>query len=343
MKILITGKPHWYEKDSHGAISYYRIAKPLFELSLKYKNIEIVESAAGTWPEIAKADIVFVHTPMHAPSVESIFTAKQEGKKVWLDFDDMVFADDIPKANIAWTFFNGESSQKNLKAAIAVADAISVSTPQIKERIVSLYNFPEDNIFVIPNAIPDGLWANRAKFNPPKEKELRKVMWRGSVTHEGDLQRFKDGIKPHKGLGYLFVGHLPWVLHTSYGGHLEELSYQPWEKPLPRYWQLLKEVNPHYLFVTLERCDFNRGKSNIAWLEATYAGAACIAQSDMPEFAKVPTVQYKSPKDLDRILAAIGSGKDLLTEKYLESRAVIESQYLLSITNKLRMNLIESL
>jgi len=106
---------------------------------------------------------------------------------------------------------------------------------------------------------------------------------------------------------------------------------------------MLQDANPHYMLVALEECDFNRGKSNIAWLEATFAGAACIAQSSMPEFARVPTVQYRSIKSLDGVLKNIASGTDLRTEKYMESRAIIEKEYLLSVTNDKRWALIKTL
>lgn len=341
-RILITGKPAWFEKDSHSAISFYRIVPPLRTMERTH-GIRVEESASAYMPDIFKSDIVFLHTPVHDTCINAVQAARMYGKKVWLDFDDMIFANDIPRSNLAWTFFNSPKAQQVLKACIPAADAISVSTETIKERIIELFNYPAEKIWVIPNAFPDELWATRRPFTPDLNEKVKKVMWRGSVTHEGDLYRFRNGIKPHKNLGYLFVGHLPWILHKQHDGHLDEISYHPWEKPLERYWMMLKDASPHYVLVALEECDFNRGKSNIAWLEATFAGAACIAQSTMPEFDKVPTIQFSSVKSLDGVLKNIASGTDLRTEKYMESRALIEREYLLSVTNQIRWQLIEKL
>lgn len=341
-RILITGKPAWFEKDSHGAISFYRIVPPLREME-KTHGIRVEESASAFMPDIYRSDIVFLHTPVHQTAIDAIQAARLYGKKVWLDFDDLIFADDIPRSNLAWTFFNSEKSQQVLKACIPAADAISVSTQTIKDRIIQLFNYPAQQIWVIPNAFPDALWEKRAPFKPDNNTTQKNIMWRGSVTHEGDLYKFRNGIKPHPNLSYLFVGHLPWILHKNHDGHLEEIRYHPWEKPIERYWMMLKQSAPHYVLVALEECDFNRGKSNIAWMEATFAGAACIAQSTMPEFARVPTVQYHSIKSLDGVLKNIASGTDLRMEKYMESRALIEKEYLLSVTNHQRWAVIKTL
>lgn len=343
MRILVTGKPAWFEKDSHTAISYYRMIKPLNELSRKYKDLDVYESATGTMPEVSKMDIVFLHTPNNDRALEAIFEAKENGSKVWIDFDDMIFSEDIPKANIAWTYFNRMTNKNLLKASIQAADAISVSTQVIKDRICELYKKDPEKVWVIQNAIPDEQWKTRVMFKHPQPGEVKKMMWRGSVTHEGDLMKYRNGIKPHKNLGYLFVGHLPWLLDEQYGGYLKEYNYQPWAKPVTKYFRLLKEAAPHYVFVPLENCDFNKGKSNIAWLEATLAGAACIAPDTMPEFMKVPTIRFSSPKSLDGVFKNISRGEDLRTAKYLESRAVIEKEYLLSKVNEKRLQLINSI
>jgi len=215
-RILITGKPAWFEKDSHGAISFYRIIPPLREMERTH-GIRVEESASAYMPDIYRSDIVFLHTPVHQQAIEAVQAARLYGKKVWLDFDDMIFANDIPRSNLAWTFFNSEKSQKILRACIPAADAISVSTQFIKDRIIKLFGYPDSKIWVIPNAFPDALWAKRAPFKPDLNKQ-KNVMWRGSVTHEGDLYKFRNGIKPHKGIGYLFVGHLPWILHKNHDG-----------------------------------------------------------------------------------------------------------------------------
>jgi len=143
------------------------------------------------------------------------------------------------------------------------------------------------------------------------------------------------------------MGSMPWLLTTGYDGHLKggrDFDMYPWQKQgIPAYFERLLSIAPHYIVVPLENCDFNKGKSNIAWLEGTLAGAACISRSEMPEFDKVPSVRFDTPKSLHRIFEQIGKREDLRTENYMRSRALIESEYLLSHTNKKRLDIIDSL
>lgn len=347
MKILITGKPAWFEKDSHSAISFYRMLGPLADLARKHKHIEVQESSTGYATEIQKFDVLFMHTPNNDVALSAAYYAKKYRRKIWVDLDDMIFSDDIPEANAAWTYFNDEKSIKILDTILKDADAISVSTPVIKKRVVERLSLNPDKVHVIHNALPDDIWASRSKFQHANLNKPKRIVWRGSFTHEGDLLTFRNGIKPYKNLNYIFIGLRPWMLFTQYGGQLEKKDFVhcQWVKPVEKYFELFQNTNPHFVFVTLENNDFNRGKSNIAWLEGTLAGAACIAQDSMPEFSQVPTIQFNSVKSLDGVLKKVSTNdlNDLRFEKYTESRAVIESKYLLSHTNKLRLTLLESL
>ena len=50
IRVLITGKPAWFEKDSHGAISFYRIIPPLRQMERTH-GIKVEESASGYMPD----------------------------------------------------------------------------------------------------------------------------------------------------------------------------------------------------------------------------------------------------------------------------------------------------
>lgn len=346
MNILITGKPAWFEKDSHNAISYYR-AMPLKELQRTERTIRVFESNTGFMPELCGIDIVFVHTPTSQDAIYALTNAKSLGRKIWLDFDDLVFGDGIPKANLAWTFFSRKQNVEAMNIAIRLANVITVSTQVLKDKIIELWPFyPEHAIHVIHNALMDEQWNMRAKFRPfrePSTKEPARILWRGSVTHEGDLYKFRSGLKVAGNLSYLFYGHKPWVIDSEYDGPLSQYDYRTWEKNVPAYFEAMKGLEADYIIVPLEKNDFNRAKSNIAWLEGTLAGAACIATDTMPEFDRAPCSRFSTPKDLDRVLSAISKGEDLRTENYMNSRALIEREYLWSHTNRKRLEIINAL
>ena len=346
MNILIMGGATWFERKSHAAQSFYRIAFPLKELTKHRNDIRIVESASCTMPEIAGTDCVFIHNPTTTDDIRGIATAKAfGGVKIWLDFDDLTFNDGIPLSNIAWTMYNSKEITNALSVAIPAADVISVSTQTIKDAIVLTFKTSPDKIHVIPNALPDSLWEGRAKFRPfkpPTAKSPAQIMWRGSVTHEGDLYQFRSGLIEHPAIAYHFHGAKPWVIDKRYGGTLEHYSYRKWDKGIAEYFASIHGCNADYFIVPLEILPFNHAKSNIAWLEATYAGAGCIA-TELAEFSTVPCNTFRTAKEFGRMLKAIGDGADLRTEKYIESVAIIKGKYLLSVTNKERIKIIDSL
>ena len=346
MNILITGKPAHYEKDSHTAIAFYRFVYPIKELTRTHKEIRVTESTTAYMPELGGVDLVLIHTPTSQHAIQAIAQAYEAGKKIWLDFDDLVFADDIPSANVAKAFFSNPENQKALAAAMMHADVITVSTNMIKDRIVELYKYPEDRVHVIHNALPDEVWEKRVKFEPftkPSQKDAARIYWRGSFTHLGDLLLFRNAFKSMGNVAYTFHGHIPFMLETKYGGYLDRYNWRDWDKGVFQYISAIKQMRPHYVVVPLENCSFNHAKSNIAWLEGTLAGATCIGMSTMPEFDRIPCVKFDTPNSLERVFRAISKGDDLRTENYMHSRALIESQYLLSHTNRLRMDIINSL
>lgn len=346
MHILITGKPAHFEKDSHSAQAFYRFLYPFKELRREHGDIQIYESTTAFMPELGGIDVVLFHTPTNHGAIEAIAHTYEAGKKIWIDFDDLVFADYIPSANLAKAFFTRNNNQQAIQAAIAHADVITVSTETIRDNILSLYKFPHEKIHVIHNALPDEVWANRADFRPfkpPSTKDPARILWRGSITHIGDLLLNKDGFKPMKNVAYTFYGAVPFMLEKRYGGHLDEYTFRDWDKGMFQYFAALKKMNPDYMVVPLEDCPFNRAKSNISWLEATIAGGVCISQATMPEFEKTPGPKFDTPKSLERIFKAISEGEDLRHENYVLSRAKIEKEYLLSHTNRQRMEIINSL
>src|ERR1035437_9869971 len=55
------------------------------------------------------------------------------------------------------------------------------------------------------------------------------------------------------------------------------------------------------MIVPLVDSEFNRAKSNIAWLEGTYAGAAVVARS-LPEFGVPGCIHYEDPKEFSNVV-----------------------------------------
>lgn len=345
MKPTITigpGKPDWFDKSSHTAQGFYRSIVPLGELRRQGK-IEIRENVELTVPDAAQTDILFLHVPSTQSAVISADRAKKYGIKIWIDFDDLLWPPGaIPMANLAGITFRQKPAQDAFVMCLSLADVVTTSTEYLREKILEHYKFLKpEQVISIRNALPDRIWKQRKEYRPTK-KEV-KVLWRGSITHEGDVYRYRNGWKPLKNVSYHFFGHNPVWVNKEYDGHLQEYMWTNWKPGLLEYFEQLKKFDADYVVVPLEDNDFNKCKSNISWIESTWAGMACLAPHQMPEFSGVPTIDIPTPRALEKALQAISRGEDLRAEKYMESRAMIESKYLLSHTNPTRMDIINGL
>jgi hypothetical protein len=107
------------------------------------------------------------------------------------------------------------------------------------------------------------------------------------------------------------------------------------------YFKFFNELNPNIFIYTLKDTQFNRAKSNISWIEATYAGAAVIAPSFLPEFANMPGViaynelmdsVFENVKDYYKGLAITND----LSWKYIK-----ENLLLSQVNNKRYQSLLE--
>lgn len=342
------GKPQWYQKDSDAPQAFYRLW-PFAELAKGVADIHVFEEPSVNLSTLHRADWVVFHTPMDSSILGMIHACKQMGVRVWVDIDDLVLNGNIPPSNPAAFFFRPKSVQETLLHSLHAADVVSVTTQSLKFHLIQMGLNP-NRVHVIPNALPDAVWANK---QAPTKPEKPRVMWRGSITHEGDLYRFREAFKNMSGIEYLFFGSEPWVLYQRYDGHLTEVMLKDWRVGMFNYFSDLKEERPTWCVVPLENIPFNHSKSNIAFLEGALAGAVTIAPAYMPEFnlPGVWTFGKENPKgqqhyahELGDIFKKIASGdlEEQRMELYRETCRTIENNYLLSVTNRKRLQLLQA-
>lgn len=355
-----------------GGVAWYRVNSPwaavskIFREEVQVDFLKLDASNPPKWPDLIEYDLFFVHSPTHEKILKVLEECVFYGVKIWVDFDDLIF--DIPTSNAAGRFFNKGTSQIAASAiAMAVANGgiVSVSTEALRENIIPRFNgiLPTD-IHVIPNAADDVFHGFRPHRHPYSDPPV--VLWRGSGTHDGDLASVRDAFRdfPIKkkdnkmtGIRYCFFGHLPWVFEKRYGGHLEIKNikdlqgpsianetalYFPWQGDMKTFRTQMRGFSADYVVVPLVDDAFNRSKSNIAWLEATEAGAVTIAPASLPEFASQPVITYKSEADLAKIFRQIAGGKDLRGDLLEESIAVIEDKFRLSDVSRKRMEVLRA-
>jgi hypothetical protein len=122
---------------------------------------------------------------------------------------------------------------------------------------------------------------------------------------------------------WYFIGQYPWMFTDEISS--DKLFFVAGSEPY-KYHQTLLSIAPEFMVVPLVDTKFNHAKSNIAWIEGTWAGAKVFA-SDLPEFL-VPGCGIPS----------LGIEPDLDA-----SWSYIQENLLLSHVNKIRVQLIESL
>jgi hypothetical protein len=270
-------------------------------------------------------------TPEHVTILNRF---KEESVPTWIEYDDLLTA--IPKHNPSFDTYGKPDILEALKIIPALVDIITVTTPYLKE---CLQSPSVKDVRVVPNAWDD--------YHLPMEQEKHavnkslRIVWRGSPTHISDLDLYADPvIRLHKedpSIHWFFLGFRPWFTRQ-----MEQTHCHVFEKPLDmvEYIRFLGTIRPDILVVPLTDDPFNRAKSNIAWMEASFADAVTVAP-DFPEWNRPGIINYK-----DSILDTLSDtivNIDSLKHNTKLSWDFIQENLLLSKVNYLRWEVLEEI
>lgn len=313
-----------------GACSYYRSIGPLSKLPKINPNIEIKILDQITWTTLFDIDLLFLARADSKDFYEMLEMAKNLGIPVWIDWDDNIF--DIPEYNPAYKHYTKKSVQENVMKCVKYADIITVSTNHLKD----FYSKHNKNIHVIENAFND--------YNYKFEKvtdQFDSIFWRGSNTHEDDVSSVYPEMialsKKHTEWAWVFVGDIQRYLIKDITN-----KFNIKEIDIITYNKFLRDNKAAITQVPLEINDFNKSKSNIAWIEGTFSGSAVIAP-DLEEFKKPGIINYSNTEKYQYYLEKLINSKDFRKRNYLESFNYIQENLMLSDINKKRIEIIEEL
>jgi len=307
--------------------AFWRSAPLQYLESDEYDVVNACTITDWNWSPILRADILFIHRPCNPDHVSMIQLAKDKGAKVICDFDDNLFA--VGMDNPTWQYY--QDMRINILKCLRMADEVWVTTEGIKD----VYEKFNKNIYVIPNA-----WNN---YLFPEEKKLkfnhntRYSLWRGGSTHEMDMYEDADHlakvINKNSEWTFNFWGHAftYMEMRCKNGNYIRRGTSDPLQ-----YFNSLIDYNPNIMIFPLFYNDFNKSKSNIAWMEATYAGAVLYGNNDLPEFS------HESIFPIDNLeldLATIKQFPDTMKEMEESNERAwvhIKENLLLSNVNKIR-------
>lgn len=316
MKILAhyTDFAHTPERKKHntfGALGYYRTYKPAKVIQgheVDIRGTDIVnygDTFETNWQNIFKKyDLLWIMHFVHEQNASAqAFFAKKYKKKLVYDLDDNYL--DVPKSNPVYeNFKKAESiedvtsvkSRGTLSATLSFADAITVSTEPLKERLQEHFRKVfemEKPIFVIPNMNDVRDWDYKPA---PKHKSRIVIGYSGSNSHQDDLMIVMPVIdklmSKYANLWFEIIGAIDKKKLDEYfknftPKNLERVAMLP---ATPTFWEY-----PEYLskqkwdigIAPLVDTAFTRSKSHIKWMEYSMYKIPTVASRVYPYFMEL--------------------------------------------------------
>jgi len=224
------------------------------------------------------ADIV-IWMGLHTPASLELFMDLRniyQKKKFVLEMDDYLFS--TPPENAASHVYGpGSPLLRTFVNQAKVCDGMIVSTPYLRE----LYKPYNRNIHIIENAIDLNLWRS-PPTHPPRQRI--NLGWVGGGSHNKDHEMIKDVV--FQTLGRFKDVHFE-CLHGCphfYRNHPKihcpmDVDGLPIFMAINKYPRWVKKHSFDIGLAPLQDNNFNRGKSNLRWLEYSAMGIPTIASS----------------------------------------------------------------
>jgi len=310
--------------------AFYRSSGILKDLRRKTNHkITLIQwdQAQMNWSLINQFDLIMMQRPFSKESLNLSNYIKQCNIKLWIDYDDNLFA--VNPENPTHALYSNPEIQKNIQGIIANADIVSVPTEYLRQVYVEF----NKNIVVIPNALNDLLFQR-----PELKPRTNHCVWRGPEAHIFDLMNYSKEInqvtKDFPEWRFVFMGFSPWFLADT----ANKINIPSMDIVI--YMQTLFNISPSCFHVPLHDNAFNRAKSNIAYIEGSYAGAVCIC----PSWWNVPgALSYTDGASYYEAISTVLKGEVDKAAMNNMAWSYIQDCLTLSKINILRLQIINSL
>lgn len=325
--------------DPDDGTSFYRAMGP-FGLLRKTIDIDFIVDdrlCRKEWAILECCDAVFFQRPFTERHLEAVTVAKEAGKKVWLDYDDDLLT--VPSDNPCFPMYGKMDVQENIVKMVQMADVVSVSTIGLADNWFNR-GMKRDYV-VINNALN---FKGFPFWRPEPHVRSNRIIWRGSTSHMRDVlsvsNEIVDVITNSKDFEFEFIGDRLWYLTDRCP---REKVVITGAAPVREYFKYIHAWSPKVMFAPLVNHVFNKAKSNIAWLEATFAGAVCVCP-DMPEWQNKGALNYTNgPRFKELFQMALDLSDSDHKRLWQESMDVVSERYDLNKVNKERERIIGGL
>jgi len=320
--------------EPKSAVSFYRGWGVLGHLQKQYPEIQVIDGSDReiSWTSFSGISAVFMERPCRSYDVKVAHYAKANGVPVWCDWDDDLL--NVPREHES--YFTYSELAENVKELLGLARVVTVSTERL-QREFSVHN---SNIHVVPNAY-NPVVGGFADHN----KDSKVILYRGSRSHYSDLEEYAeeliDAINDTHGYTFFFLGLNPFFI-SKYVKDKSKIEFHP-EIDIFFYFMKIKQLNPVATIIPLEDHAFNRGKSNIAYMESTIAGAVAIAPRYLPEFCRPGALDYTDGASFYQQIKLVTTGAVDTRYKVQKAKEYIKSKLDLNDINKQRYKIIKEL
>jgi glycosyltransferase involved in cell wall biosynthesis len=307
MKILMNFSdyahtPQRKKQNTYGGVGYYRIVKPSEQIKtheVKVIGKEIIEfgdTLEEQWDNVFKQYDIYWTSYFSDPVVGSaiVYCAKKHGKKFIVDVDDNYL--DVPETNLLYERFKKTKKDRAyLSTILSFADAITVSTEPLKERLqehIKVTHGIDKPIYVIPNMNDVRDWA----YAPVKKSKDVIIGYSGSNSHQDDLQMVLPAIKTvmekYPNVRFQLLGTVEKDLIPTYFkgfsddclDRIELVGATPTFREYPEW---LSKQKWDMGIAPLVDTAFTRCKSHIKWMEYSMYKIPTIASRVYPYFMDI--------------------------------------------------------
>jgi len=329
-RLLVLAPAHY------DATSFYRACGPF--LSMRMHDWKITMARRDDeidWSHIVENDVIFMQRPYLAEHRQVAEITVSLGRALWVDYDDHVLG--IPFSNPACMTYRNPDVINSIKKVLEIAHVITVSTYALKRELLKITP-DRGNIFVIPNAWNDYIH----KWNKKPFQLHKRIFWRGSATHNEDIEEHLEAIAAvHQRIPdweWCFVGQPSFRIMNVLPQ--DKVTVVP-TLHLVKYFNFMRVMEASLAIVPLANSVFNECKSNIAWQEATCAGAAVVApQWDEWQMGGITHYGFNHGKSFaDACMEAVEN----LEMNYNLSWEVLSQERRLSKINAHRLRIMEAL
>lgn len=262
-------------------VAYYRVFAPFMELAKNPMYDVRVSTILSQQDDVNWADIVYFSRCVDRNIIAESKRAKAAGKKVMFETDDYMHG--LPDHHPQKRNIENSRYLMDMDELCKICDVVTVSTDYLKKLYTARY--PKTRIEVLPNCVrlEDYDNAIKKKFQPDKLY----LGWGGSSTHFEDLRvatsAIVDLINKYENLILLLINYSG-MEHHPYRDAFEGI---PFERRIH-----VAGTEPHLMYNNLGLIDigiaplldneFNRGKSNVKFLEYSMCSAPMVATKLSP-------------------------------------------------------------